>query len=384
MMKGVSYRNLALLVFGPFLADLMVNTILFWMNMQAVRMGAPPRKLAFILGLLSIGYMLSSHCAGRWVTTSRRAGAVITGAVVLMAILGVATPLAHSFWSLPVLSFCLGVLSAHYFVSFQMKMSNVNPFSNLAWTVAFYNVSWGTGYAIGPFLCGWLREKPVSWFPATLCLIAMVHSALMALVGGNSERMIESVRPRSDLRSTPLMRKTGWIGALGVCILSSGLSATLWPALGGLKGLSDKEIGLGLFVFSIQTPFVSLFIAPLRHLMVKPWLFLAFLCLNAVAFLAVPFVLAWPWSLIPMGACGACFAGAIFHAIYYANADAEMSARSVAVNESLFAAGNIVGPFAIGFLAWNDAASLRPYVAGALLLTIVAAAILRMRRRIAA
>ena len=38
-----------------------------------------------------------------------------------------------------------------------------SPFRTLAWTVAFFNFSWGRGYALGPLLMGIFRELSVGW-----------------------------------------------------------------------------------------------------------------------------------------------------------------------------------------------------------------------------
>jgi hypothetical protein len=50
----------------------------------------------------------------------------------------------------------------------------------------------------------------------------------------------------------------------------------------------------------------------------------------------------------------------------------------------MIGAGNILGPFLLGWLAWNDATSLRPYMGGAAIMLVSAAFGLAMWRQVRA
>ncbi len=110
--------------------------------------------------------------------------------------------------------------------------------------------------------------------------------------------------------------------------------------------------------------------------------------LEGAAFVALRYAQPWPWPLLPLVVFGMAFTGVTFHAIYYAAADPDRVARSVGINESLVGIGSILGPLLLGWLAWNNVRSWRPYAGGTILAIGVTAVLLslpvRNRRRAAA
>ena len=366
-MYNVSYRKLAFLILGPLSGDLLAAMFLFWMNVQAVRMGVPPRSQAWIGALFGVGYTLSSLLAARW-STRHNAARLLSIGIVAMTALGTLSLFTTQFGVSLVLATLLGVAVGDYFVPFQVMMGHVRPFATLAWTVAFYNISWGTGYACGPFLCGFLRGHSVWWLVTVAVGVSLAVLGLLRMVRHDPRSGDEDRHPASVVHSTPLLRRISWVSIAASCVLFAGLASTLWPALGGARGLSDKQIGLGLFVMGIQLPLSSMIWARVRNRLGQPWLLIGLDLLCGAGFLLLHLAPAWPWGLVGMAVFGFGHTGVIFHAVYYANADPANPSRSVGINETVIGTGTVLGPLVLGALAWDDATSLRPYAAGTLLM----------------
>ncbi len=373
-------RKIAMLVLGPFLADFPAGLFMFWMNVSAVRMGVPPRFQALIGGLFAAGYAVSAHAAGRW-STPARARRQMAGALVLATVFGSASLYVSSF---PVMVGCatvLGVLMGQYFVPFQVKMKNVQPFRTLAWTIAFYDVSWGCSFTLSPYIAGTFRGAGPAWPVAVAWCALAVHLALILSLPRADRNGGEAGHPAAAFRSTAAQRRMGWIGGGVASLVLSGLCATIWPGLGSMRGLSDQQIGIGIAAMGAQVAAWSLLWARLSPRLVRPGLFLCLLGLAAASVLAVPFVRGWPAVALPLGVFGFAFTGIVYHAIYYSNADPDNVARSVGLNEALLGACSIAGPILLGALAWDRADSLRPYVASAGLLGGCIVPIVLMLRR---
>jgi predicted MFS family arabinose efflux permease len=361
-----------LLFSGPLLADLTALIGFFYINVQAVRMGIPPRMQSLVGGLYAVAYTVGSP---------RRADAVMAAALAAVAACWTAAMVRPRFGLFLAVGAMAGAAASHYFVTFQVKMHNVRPFRTLAWTIAAYNISWGTGYSAGPFICGWLMSRHAAWLVAILWALALAVAVLPRLVRATESDASVDPGVRQDFHSTPPMRLSGWIGIGAASILFNGLVCTLWPGLGDAWGLTNRQIGLGTLVGGLQIPLSSLLWARLRRWMSGPWLLGVLLVLTGLGFGTLPLVRPWPGSLLPLSLFGFAYTGVIFHAVYYSNADPRNAAHSVGINEAAIGAGGILGPLVMGGLAWSSAASWRPYAGGALLMlgAVVAAGVIWKR-----
>ncbi|NQT93934.1 MAG: MFS transporter [Lentisphaerae bacterium] len=366
---------LALLLGGPLMMDFMIGLEALYVNLRTVDMGVPPRHQCLLAALWSTGYVIGAHCAGRWCTAKRAvtmmAVSVIGGATVICVVFLV----NPSFRFFLAANLCFGLLNGFYFTPFQVKMGHIHPFHSMATAVAVYNMSWGTGLALGGIGCGWIMDMPgAKWIACGIvAAIALVQLLLIGSVDGKDgpeERTSEEIT--SAFASSPLQRRYGWIGILVGYVLFGGMTATLWPNLGRETGLTSLQIGIGAFVIAFQLPLLSLAWARLRGFMQKPTILVCLLLVLGLAYLLMPLVHHWLWHYAMLALLGVGFSGIVFHAVYYANADPSTRERSLGINESVVGVATLVGPLAMGWLAWNSGIALRPYLAGAAL-TILAA-----------
>ncbi len=378
-------RTLGFLALGPLVADMLLFLLLFTLSLEAVRLGAPPRLLAFLGVSYNLVYAVSARVAGHWVTPAR-AGRLLLLTPLAMVLVGAAGLLSQAWCGLLAAAVGLGVAAGHYFTPFQVKMGHVRPFARLSHTVAFYNLGWGTGLALGPFLGGWLRGTAAAVVLGAAAFLASL-AALLAWWQG---------RPAGDARNCGAPaglvvaepeggrqarhRLSGWIGvAVGNALLAATLT-TLWPSLGGSWHLSNRALALGSLALCGMLPLSQLLWVRLGRRLERPRVLLGTLLVLGAGYLLLPH-LPWPWTLLPLGVTGWCAGGLFFHAIFYANADPLQPARSVGVGECVIGLGSTLGNLLLGLVAWNDAAAPRVYLTGCLLAWVGAATVAWIWRR---
>ena len=347
--------------------DFMVALEALYVNLRTVDLGVPPRYQCLLTVTWAIGYVTGAQLACRW-CTAKRVGPMITASV-----LGTAALVCTVFLLQPSFHFFLtanavfGALVGFYFVPFQVKMGHIHPFHSMATAVAVYNISRGTGLALGVAGCGWIMEQPGAKWIACGTVVAIAAGQLYLLFtidagSGNEERTSEEMT--STFASTPLQRQCGWIAGFVAFLLSIGANVTLWPNLGRETGLSSFQIGLGLFLMWAQQPLLSLAWARIRERLRKPVILVCLVLGMGLSYLLLPLVHHWAWQYLMLLFIGATFTGVTFHAVYYSNTDPSARVRSVGINETVVGIAALLGPLVMGWLAWDTGLTLRPYLAG--------------------
>ena len=169
-------------------------------------------------------------------------------------------------------------------------------------------------------------------------------------------------------------------GSRGVVVV--GTSGVLWLYHASATGLSALQTALGVFAFAVAIPLMTPLLAHFRLKMIRPAWMITALPVQAAALIAIWWVPAWPWHLLPLGVMGIAASMVYYQCVYYANADEQTHTRSVSINEAALAIGSMTGPLALGLIAWEDRTAFRPYGVGAavLVLAAVVAAMVWMRR----
>jgi MFS family permease len=246
-------------------------------------------------------------------------------------------------------------------------MGHIHPFRRMATAVAIYNMSWGTGFALGAMGCGWIMDLPgTKWIACGLVIPAIAGQLfLLGFVdgeNGHTEKSAEEMT--STFASTPLQRRCSRLCVFATLIIFSGINATLWPNLGRESGLSSLWIGIGGFAMFAQIPLLALLWARIAERIRSPVVLICALAVTGLGCLAMPMYSAWPWHLSVLIVIGVGYSCVSFHAMFYANADPLTRERSVGMNESAIGAAAVVGPSLMGWLAWDSGASRLPYVVG--------------------
>lgn len=379
--RGVPLATVALLLAGPLLFNLLNQMSFFGLTLRAVDLGQPPRLVAWLGSLYALTYIGSSLATGHRASPGLSRWLLRLVPVALGVLVGVSR-LAGSFWQLLLIAAAQGVIAGLYFTPFQIVMGDVRPFRTLAWTVAFYNVSWGSGLALGPVLSALFRTLPGTLFLGVGWAVVLVHSGLALAGAGGGAPGRATVTPAATVgASTRGQRLCGWLGVALASALSASLLGCLWPPLARARQLPDWQIGLGAALIGTAVALGACLWARGRRALARPSFLVLLLLLGALGMLALPLAGGYLGLLVALLGVGVMESGVFFVAVYYVNADPVSPARSVGINEAIVGTGSVTGPLLFGTLAWNDAGALRPYVAAAFLLAAAASAVPWLWRR---
>ncbi|MBI1368201.1 MAG: MFS transporter [Planctomycetes bacterium] len=359
MWRGVSLRKLALLLIGPLIVEAVSTLIPMWMLMQTVATGYEPRAQMLIASLGAAGYATSAFIAGKWVTPATAPRLMLASIVlaVCSGLLAFAFPMYGAFLVIaPMMGACIG----HYYVPFQINMAHVKPFHTLAWSVALYNMAWGSGASLGPFMGTWFREQPVLLLGSIAAGLMLVHT-LLCILERAAPAPIAPMHPTPAFTSTARQRLNAWLCFFAVNISIRGLYSTLWPYLAKSHGWSDQRTAIGLLAMWAPVPLAAPLWAKLRHRLHEPWIMLASMMLGVSGFVALPLVDTFGWAIACLVLVGVAESCTVFHMVFYANADASTQIRSVGISETLAGCCFVLGPTTAGLLAWDATVSWRPY-----------------------
>lgn len=363
MWHGASVRKLSLLIFGPMLVETVLMLLLSWMNITATRMGVPPRQQMLISVAGAAAYCVSSLIAGRWVKV-RFAPLLMIVMLPGAVCVGLTAVWWGEFWAFVIGTTMMGTMIGHYYVPFQVNMSHVQPFRTLAWSIACYNVAWGTGGSIGPLVGGWCRTSPFGVIVGIVIGLAVLHTILQ-LIARTAPPSDHAVKQTHAFASTAAQRRMAWVGVFVAAVLIRGLWATLWPALAVERGWDKAQEAIGLMLMFVPVPLGALALARMRRLLVKPYVLMAGMACGGIGFGLLPFAPTWGLAVVCAACVGLGESVAVFHSLYYANADEQTRARSVGISEALAGASFLVGPMLFGLIAWKDGSALRVYITGA-------------------
>ena len=374
MWRGISLRKLAALVFAPMLTETLATLFLAWMVLRATKtMGYEAWQHMLIPMAGSLGYATSALLAGRWVTP-RWAPWLMIGSILGVTAVGLAAMAIDTYPVFVASSLAMGLCFGHYYTPFQINMTHVRPFRTVAWSVGFYNVAWGSGAALGPFIGSSMRVAPLAALAVIALGLAALHTALNFLALSAPEPTHEIERTAAFASTSP-QRRVALLAFLLMNTVIRGLYLTLWPQFGKEHGWEDWQIGLGQLAIFAPLPIASLLWAKLRRRLQRPWIMLASMVIGFAGFAAIPMTDKWGWALLCVTAAGLMESCVVFHAIYYMNTDPDPRSRARCVGRFEMCAGvaGILGPASLGLLAWDDGTSWRPYAFGCALLGIAIA-----------
>ncbi len=371
MWRGVSIRKLSFLTFGPMVIEASVNLMGYWMIVRAYALGYQPNTVMFIAAAGSGGYCLSSILAGKWATTNRAPYLMILAifGATLSGLLGV---YFDAFPTFLIASFFMGAFVGQHYVPFQINMSHVKPFRTLAFSIAFYNMSWATGAAVGTYIAAENESASFLFFLPIALTFAAAHLVLNTIATRAPNHHHHEEKQTIAFFSTPLHRRIGWIATAVTTLCYRGIYSNLWPALCILPGYEHLDKGIGVLALSLPVPLGAILWAKLRHQLHHPFIMIALLLFGAIGLLIIPFTTSALLIYTALFIVSTADSITVFTAIFYCNADPDVKSRprSIGIFEALVGFGYMAGPLVFGLLAWKRADRLAPYLAGATILII--------------
>ena len=330
----------------------------------AAQKGASASQVSNLITAWSAVYMVCALAIGR-IVTKRNSAWLMIGACIATSVLSVAAtaPAAQSLWAMYALTGLMGVTMAIFFTPFQvfMKLVGERKQRSITTSVGLYTFSWSCGYAIGPFLAGYLWER-VGWNGCQLlngaaCVMVAVATYVIHL----RIQRTHSPQARTDPAEAPdpppdayedkpdlawMSWVFGGVGCIAVAVVRGVFAST-----GRECHIPKFEQGVIFAVLSAVQATVGLSLSLGKRWMYRPLPILGFgLCgtIGMVLFSSLSttagFLVAAVLFGVYTGSFYFCF---VFHSLVHPH----RAARYISINEAVVGLTGIVGPFAGGLLA---------------------------------
>lgn len=367
--------NLLIYIF-PALMDGVVAQTLFVNGLRLAKMGAGDWLVSGIWSIWSLPYVCFCLAAPRFLNEHNTVKFMLTscGLIVIQSVL---YPFTSSALSIALLTVFNAVAAGFFFPTFQIFMKSVNARSDkpLSCSIAFYTASWSTGFALGPFISGYILEAgPTAW---RFSYLVSGGVALAAGIGiwfmrrlGKPQAIASptSIPENSPPQAAPDFAWLGWVAALAALSVIATIRS-LFPAMAEKEiGLPESRQGLVLFLISISQAVAGLALYRSRTWMYRPGRILAF------GFVGVLGAVGFAFSRNLGGLCLAAILSGLyigsffFYLGYHSLVHPTRSVRYVAMNEVVVGVTGFLAPASAGILSDLTHSYVYPYLAGAVLL----------------
>ena len=382
-----------LIYFFPAVMDLIMAQFLFVNAVRLAKMGASASVVAGVATVWSLLYMIACPLVGRFVTPSN-AARMMMGSAVSLIVFSALFLVVPGMTGIYILCGGVGAASALFFPPFQVFMKAVDTAGEkpITYSTGLYTFSWSMGFALGPFVAGFLMEAGTAVLPGqetngwryayafTGCaaLITLVGIWLLKHLAQPDDSNASSgttatpaaIPSHFDYSRMPDLAWLGWIGAgVGVIVLSIIRAVFPSRAVSGLH-MADSTQGVIFFLLSLTQALTGLALGLSRLWMYRALPIALFGLVGIVGLLGFGFGATKP-VLYSAAILFGVYSGAFFfYLVFHALAHPVKSARYVAINESVVGVGGIIGPMVGGLLADRSGFNVSCLAGAALLLVV--------------
>lgn len=334
----------------PAMMDTILSSVLFVCMVRLADMNANALVVASFMSVWAIAYMIASLTAGGLVTR-RNAGWILVGSCTVSAVTSVGFVLIPGMTAMYLLGVVQGFATAFFFTPFQyfMKLLDENQKKTITHSTGLYTFSWSTGFALGPFIAGFLWAR-FGWQSCHLIngLLAVVMACgilrLKRFAEAAPSGRVAETRAVDRYADMPDLAWMAWVfSGLGCAIIA--LVRSVFPSSAVAFDLSKPAQGTTFLILSATQALVGLGLGRGKLWMYRPAPIVLFgLCgltglgLFAVADSTIAFYLA--------AACFGVYSGAFyFYFVFHSLVHPTRAARYVSVNEAIVGLTSIGGPF---------------------------------------
>jgi len=374
----------------PALIDLAIASTAFVCSVRGAEMGWAPSQIAGLFAVWAVAYMFVCQLVAR-VVTPKNAPRLLMMSCMLLAALSLGYVVFPSPKSMYYLMAVQALGTGFFFAPFQVFMKSVNQAADksVAYSAGLFLFAWSAGFAVGPFVAGFLW-KHTNW---QACHILNLCVEVATAVGvyylrHHVDQPVARAPGRNTAAGEPLdysrMPDLAWLGWLcgGVSLVAFALFRSLFPSSGAYYMLTKPEQGTVFFAASIAQAAMGLLLCRSRSWMYRPVPVIAF-GLFGVLGLALLSRAGTAWAFGIAASCQGVYLGAFFfYLTFHSLIHPTKSARYVSINESIVGAANIAGALIGGQIA--DAFGMpAAYLAGAgvVLVGVVVQGVVHLRHR---
>ena len=335
-----------IIYFFPFAMDIVLSLLLFVGRHSLASRGATETEVGSIPLLFGIGYFLAGPLM-RKIISRRLAKIEMLVAAGGLALLSALLANTDKITNIQVLFFFVPIAACLFFNAFQAYMLGIatDRAASLSTTVSLYTFAWALGFALGPFVAGFLAER-FSWQQVYyLAAVSSVVIGIIVLAYRPARPRPEQIpAPKARTRGLgPTLHFPGWLGML-IGLTAWMVIATYWPVIAAATEVSPKVKGLVEFAYAAALAFGALALIALKDWQHRLWLIPVFGLVGVGGLLV--FGAADSTLLYVTGAAlmGLHITTAFVFSAYHCMLNGKLAAKRIAVNEMMVGGGYIVGP----------------------------------------
>ncbi len=327
----------------PMIIDLILGVVFFAGPMRAIQNHESLQMVSLLITAYGIGYVIFSLSMSKIVKVALAKTQMVAAALLISALciaLAFFENIKISLLIFSVIPFGMSL----FFNSFQAFMKDIDSGTAkpLTYSSSMYFFAVSTGFALGPFISGWMREvlpwNAVFLFAAALAMMVAISAFLFRPAHSH-----QNLKTNTQFANKPDLAIPGWLGALfGTIVLA--LFLTVYPKQCQAFGMRSGFRGMVVFSQSIIQALVSLSL-----IKSKDWMYSAKIWptinIFGISGLFILFLAKSPVYLFVAAVALGIFAGCYFFiAVFHALSHPSKSVRNIAINEAAIGSGFLLGP----------------------------------------
>ncbi len=323
--------------------------------LRALELGANALHLGTIGGVFYVTFTLTAPCCGRLSDRTGRDPLMAAGAL-LCSLAALSIPSIPNLYGLSVAAAAIGLSNALYWPSMEAKVADDAPDRELGGYLSRFNLSWGTGSAIGTFLAGTLAHVTLSlpFYTAFAVLFTLAARLLHRCLRPKAEAASERSSPQPGTGRSPEQTAAFlYLARLTNFAVMFTVASTRWlfSKLAVSLGIGETEIGmvLGLLICGQALMFFAM--GRIRH-----WQYAFGAIPLALLLPLIGLTLAW-FSTTPLGfgiaftIVGLSGGMAFTLGLFYSMHGSDIKGNNAGLHEAIMGCGSILGPLLGGMVA---------------------------------
>ena len=364
----------------PALMDMVVSSAVFICSVRAAQAKLSDSKVAGLIAVWSLAYMIACPLVGRLVTERNAARILIWASIAtagMCLLFLVFTSIGMMYVLVGFTAFAVGF----FFVPFQVFMKQVDRggSKSIPYSTGLYTFSWSIGLSTGPLVAGVLWKKggweacfgidAVAALAAAVGICLLRHHAHAAKPAPVTTQQ-GGAREAIDYSRMPNLAWMAWVCG-GIGALTFALYRGIFPNTGELLKLTPSVQGTVFFIQCVVQALVGLFLVRSRFWMYKPLPLVAFGACGIAALELFAMGTTAPTFYLAAALYGIYSGTFFFYLVFHALVHPVQSARYVSINESVIGVTGVLGPVMGGLLADRSGQPASYLLGAAFVLTAV-------------